>query len=130
MPSPVHEIAVARLSRDPSLLSALAEKLLGRTLPPELRPVDSALRLANPEEIRPDLILSRGRRGPWDVVEVQRRVDRAKARRWLLLVSLLHDQRRCMGDLWVLTASRGTAAWARTACDAGGPNGTRIRLKP
>src|SRR5205085_1857130 len=43
---------------------------------------------------------------------------------------LLHDQRGCMGDVWVLTASRRTAAWARTACDAAGPNGTRIRVEP
>src|SRR4051812_49038859 len=122
MPSAVHEIAVARLSQDPSLLPSLAEKLLGRPPPRVLRPVDSALRLANPEEVRPDLILARGKRGPWDAVEVQRRRDHAKARRWPLLVALLHDQRRRMGDLWVLTACRSTARWARTACDATGPS--------
>jgi hypothetical protein len=35
-----------------------------------------------------------------------------------------------MGDLWVITASRRTAAWARKACDTAGPNGTRLRVKP
>jgi hypothetical protein len=129
MPSPVHEIPVARLAPAPALLPALAEKLLGRRLP-RRRPIDSTVRVADPEEVRPDLILARGKRGPWDAVEVQRRIDPSKRRRWPLLVSALHSQRRCMGDLWVITASPRTEAWARTACDAAGPKGTRQRLEP
>ena len=35
-----------------------------------------------------------------------------------------------MGELWVITASKRTAEWARTVCDATGENGTRIRLEP
>ena len=35
-----------------------------------------------------------------------------------------------MGELWVITASKRTAEWARTACDATGKNGTRVRLEP
>ena len=35
-----------------------------------------------------------------------------------------------MGELWVITASERTAAWARTVCDAAGKKGTRIRLEP
>jgi hypothetical protein len=47
-----------------------------------------------------------------------------------LLVALLHDQRRAMGDLWVITASRRVAAWARSACDARGPGGTAQQITP
>ena len=130
MPSLIHEIAVARLGQDPTLLHAIAEKLRGLPPPAVLRPVDSAVRLANPEEVRPDLVLATGKRGPWDAIEVQRRIDRAKARRWPVLVSLLQDQRRCVGDLWVITASHRVAEWARTACHARGPGGTQMRLEP
>jgi hypothetical protein len=35
-----------------------------------------------------------------------------------------------MGDLWVITASRRTATWARAACDAAGRAGTRMRVEP
>ena len=130
MPSLVHEIAVARLSRAPSLLHVLAERLLGKAPPAALRPVDSVIRLANPEEIHPDLVLATGKRGPWDAVEVQRRIDRAKARRWPVLVGLLQDQRRCMGDLWVITTSLRAAEWARTACHTRGPRGTLLQVEP
>ena len=130
MPSAIHEIAVARLGQDPALLPALAEKLLGRPAPAALPLADSTVRLADPEEVRPDLILAEGPRGPWNVIEVQRRIDRGKAVRWPLLVSLLHAQRGCAGDLWVLTASRRTAEWAESACDARGPHGTRATLSP
>ena len=129
MPSAAHEIAVARLSRDPSLLSLLAQKL-GKPPPARLRPVDSTVRFVDPAEVRPDIILASGKRGPWDAIEVQQRRDPRKARRWGLLVSALNDQRRCMGDLWVLTASKRTAAWAGGACDAVGPSGTRLRVEP
>ena len=129
MPSPAHEIAVARLSREPSLLALLAQKL-GKPPPARLRPVDSTVRFVDPAEVRPDIILASGKRGPWDAIEVQRRKDLRKPRRWCLLVSALHDQRRRMGDLWVLTASKQTAAWARGACDAIGPSGTRLRVEP
>jgi hypothetical protein len=130
MPSPAHEIAVARLAGDTSLVHALAEKLLGKPPPARPRPVDSTVRFIDPEEVRPDLVLARGKRGPWDAIEVQRRIDWSKDRRWLLLVALLNNQRGSMGELWVVTASKRTAAWARTVCDAVGRKGTRIRLEP
>jgi hypothetical protein len=95
-----------------------------------LRPADSTVRFVAPEEVRPDLIFARGKRGPWHAIEVQRRIDRRKGDRWTLLVSVLRNQRGRMGDLWVITASRRTAAWARAACDAAGPNGTRMHMKP
>jgi hypothetical protein len=129
MPSRAHEIPVALLSRDPSLLAALAKKL-GKPPPAGHRPVDSTVRFADPAEIRPDLILACGKRGPWSAIEVQLRIDHDKGRRWLLLVALLYNERGCMGELWVITASKRTAEWARTACDATGKNGTRVRLEP
>jgi hypothetical protein len=130
MPSLAHEIAVARLARDTSLVHALAEKLLGKPPPARPRPVDSTVRFIDPEEVRPDLVLARGKRGPWDAIEIQRRIDWSKDRRWLLLVALLNNQRGSMGELWVVTASKRTAEWARTVCDAVGRKGTRIRLEP
>jgi hypothetical protein len=129
MPSRAHEIPVACLSRDPSLLSALAKKL-GKPPPAGHRPVDSTVRIADPAEVRPDIILARGKRGPWSAIEIQLRIDDDKGRRWLLLVALLYNERGCMGELWVITASKRTAEWARTACDATGKNGTRVRLEP
>jgi hypothetical protein len=128
MPSPPHEIAVATISADPTLLSALAERLLGKRLP-RLPPLDSTVRLANPDEIRPDLLLARPKK-PWVALEVQDDDDQDKARRWPLLVSVLHSQRRCMGDLIVLTCKRHVARWALRVCDATGPLGTTLRLKP
>src|SRR5579863_611015 len=74
MPSPAHEIAVGRLVRDPSLLPALAKKLLRKRLRAKLRPVDSTVRFLDPAEVRPDLLLAGGRRGPWDAIEVQLRI--------------------------------------------------------
>jgi hypothetical protein len=130
MASLVHEIAVTRIDQDPSLLPALAEKLLGRRPRGKLRPVDSTVRFVDPAEVRPDLILGRGKRGPWDAIEIQRRIDRRKEDSWVILVAVLRRQRGRMGDLWVITASRRTAAWARKACDDAGPNGTRLRVKP
>jgi hypothetical protein len=130
MPSLAHEIAVTRLVRDPSLLYALAEKILGKRPPARPSPVDSTVRFVDPAEVRPDLILARGRRGPWDAIEVQRRIDWSKAWRWLLLVALLHAQRGRMGDLWVITASKRVAEWARTVCDATGRKGTWSRMQP
>jgi hypothetical protein len=35
-----------------------------------------------------------------------------------------------MGDLWIITPSKRTAAWARTACNLTGPGGTELRIKP
>jgi hypothetical protein len=102
----------------------------GEEAPVEHRPVDSTVRFVEPAEVRPDLILGRGRRGPWDAIEVQLEVDEDKGRRWFLLAAMLHDQRGCMGDLWVITASRRTATWARAACDAAGRAGTRMRVEP
>lgn len=130
MPSSAHEIAVARLRDDPSLLALLAERLLGRPLPHPLHLADSNIRLANPIEIRPDLLFAYGKRGPWHAVEVQRRVDRRKLSRWATLVAVLFDQRRAMGDLWVITADARVADWARRGCDITGPTGTVLRVVP
>jgi hypothetical protein len=89
MPSLAHEIAVARLARDPTLLSSLAEKL-GKPPPAGHRLADSTVRFVDPIEVRPDLILAHGKRGPWDAIEVQLRRDSRKARRWGVLVGALN----------------------------------------
>jgi hypothetical protein len=130
MPSLAHEIAVARLAEDPALLALLAKKLLDRTLSGRRQAVSSTVQLANPEEVRPDILLADGATGPWDAVEVQRRIDRAKMRRWAILLSVLHGQRGVMGDLWVITAAPGVARWAKRGCDQRGPHGTVLRVAP
>jgi hypothetical protein len=63
------------------------------------RLADSTVRFVEPIEVRPDIILAHGKRGPWDAIEVQLRKDPRKARRWGVLVGALNDQRRRMDSL-------------------------------
>jgi ribosomal protein L12E/L44/L45/RPP1/RPP2 len=128
MPSPAHDTAVARIVADPELLSTLAEKILGSPLP-TLPAFDSTARIVRADEIRPDAIFAE-KTGPWNALEVQDDEDPDKIRRWPLLVSALHSQRGCMGDLVVLTARAYVARWAEEACVLVGPRGTELRLKP
>ena len=53
--------------------------------------------------------------GKWAVVEVQRRIDAAKARRWPLAMALMGDRYGVDGELVVITASSRVASWARGA---------------
>ncbi|MFO0630508.1 MAG: hypothetical protein U0325_33455 [Polyangiales bacterium] len=76
MPSPAHETLVALLSQRPDLLDRLLRTLGHAGIPAEVVPVDSALRVANPLEVRPDLLLvAEGERGPWVILEVQLQRD-------------------------------------------------------
>src|SRR3974390_1350028 len=113
MPSRRHEVLVVMLREQPELLPALVQKLTGRTLPRGLSPVDSTVRFVKTAEVRPDLLLAGEQ--DWAIVEVQDKIDRDKQRRWLLAVGMLLDQRRTLGDVFVITPRRSVAAWARTA---------------
>ena len=128
MPANPHDVLVATLREQPSLLGALVHALTGRTLPPELEPVDSTVRFVKSAEVRPDLLLAQGQR--WALVEVQNAPDPDKQRRWLLAAGVLLDQTGALGDVIVITARRAVARWARTVAHVSTPLGTRLELTP
>ena len=131
MPGPAHETLVALLSQRPDLLDLLLRTLGRHGLPPALKAADSTLRIANPLEVRPDLVLvAEGERGAWVLVDVQLRQDPDKQRRWLAAAGVLLDTRGAMGDVLVLTHDASVAAWARDVARVVGPGGTRLLLEP
>ena len=69
MPASPHEVLIATLREQPSLLATLVHALTGRTLPPGLAPVDSTVRFVKGVEVRPDLLMAHGQ--DWTLVEVQ-----------------------------------------------------------
>src|SRR2546427_34155 len=79
MLSLAHEIAVARLAENPSLLSRLAEKLLARPFRGPPRPRSSTVQLADPELAFFAAWAVAGRRGPdaLDLVERALHVTRS-----------------------------------------------------
>jgi hypothetical protein len=102
---------------------------MGRPAPGSLKIRDSALRFADVKEGRPELVL-RARGLPWVGFEVQHAVNETKRRRWPLVVSVLLDKHRAMGELIVLTHRRRVARWAAEDIVWQGPRGTRLALKP
>ncbi len=131
MPSPAHETLVTLLRDSPALLNLLLDAMGLPLLPAPLVPDDATLRVANPVEVRPDLLLvESGLKGHWALVEVQLGVDPDKQRRWLAATALLFDARGAMGDLVVITHDASVAAWARTIAQATGPGGTHLSLRP
>jgi hypothetical protein len=129
MPNPPHETLVSTLHEKPELLLELVRLLVGAQLDPTLKPADSNLRFADPEEVRPDLVLV-GERRRWIMGEVQDDIDDDKRRRWLLAASVLFNEHGQMGDVLVLTASRRVARWAATAAVVAGELGSRLELRP
>ena len=101
MPASPHEVLVATLREQPSLLVALVHALTGRALAPGLEPVDSTVRFVKVAEVRPDVLLAHARR--WALVEVQNAPNPDKQRRWLLAAGVLLDQQRVLGDVIVIT---------------------------
>jgi len=113
------------------LLNLLLDAMGLPPLPASLRPDDPTQRVANPVEVRPDLLLvAEGLRGDWVLVEVQLAVDPDKQRTWLAATAVLYDARRTMGDLLVITHDASVAAWAHTVAQATGPGGTHLSLCP
>ena len=117
------------LREQPALLATLLERLTNRSVHAPLAVVDSAVRFADVKEVRPDLLYA-SPEVPWLVLEVQHKVDKAKRRRWPLVVGALLDEYRAMGELVVLTPSRRVADWARRKVAWKGPLGSRLRLAP
>src|SRR5262245_4579729 len=112
MPAPAHEVPLQLLHEHPALLAALLEKLGGCAPEGPLEPVDTNLRMADPSEVRPDLVF-RAQRPRWLLVELQNRVDDDKARRWILAAAIQLDVTGVMGEVVILTSSRRVAKWAK-----------------
>lgn len=131
MPGPAHETLVALLAQRPDLLDLLLRTLGRPGLHSKVEPADSTLRIANPLEVRPDLVLvAEGERGPWVIVDVQLKRDDDKQRRWLAAVGVLLDTRGAMGDVIVITHDASVASWAGEIARVVGPGGTRLVLEP
>lgn len=131
MPGPAHETLVALLQQRPDLLDLLLRALGNVGLSAAVAARDSALRVANPLEVRPDLVLlADAETGPWTIVEVQLARDGDKQRRWLAAAGVLLDARGVMGDVVVITHDASVARWAAEIAHVAGPNGTRFGLAP
>jgi hypothetical protein len=128
MPSTPHEVMVTALREQPALLPMLVRALTGRTMAPDLRPVDSTVRFVKVAEFNPDLLFAR--EPMWALIEVQNDIDPDKQRRWLLAAGVLLDQTGVLGDVIVLTAHRPVAEWALTVAHVATSLGTKLELTP
>ena len=123
-----HDVLIQALRDDAFLLPMLLAKLTGRRLPGKLKAADSAVRSTRSAEVRPDLVYRAGR--SWLVCEVQNKLDKTKARSWLLTTAALRFEHRRMGDLVVITASPAVARWAGKVAHERGSAGTTSHLTP
>ena len=122
---------MALLRERPLLLHDVLTTLGRRPLTAGLAPRDSALRITNPLEVRPDVVYLHGElRGPWAIVDVQRAKDDDKRRRWPAAAGVLLDTRGEMGDVVVITHDAAVARWADTIARVLGPGGTELWLRP
>ena len=111
--STVHESVLLWLRDDPSRLSALLTITGHSPCPPTLTVVDSTLRAIVPVEVSPDLVRRDSESSRWVLVEVQRRPDEAKGRRWPMAMATMADRHGMRGELVVITASAAVARWAK-----------------
>jgi len=131
MPGAAHETFVALLRERPTLLNDILRALDRPPVTAGLTAKDSALRLTNPLEVRPDVVLlDDAPRGPWIVVDVQRAEDAAKQHRWPAAAGVLLDTRGVMGDVIIITHDAAVARWAATVARVMGPGGTELWLRP
>jgi hypothetical protein len=124
-----HELVVMTLRDRPEVFGALLQRLAGRAVQGPLSVLDSSVRFADVNEVRPDLVYATPQK-PWVVLEVQQAIDEAKRRRWPLVVSVLTDDHQAMGELVVLTPRRSVARWAQQAVRWVGDWGTALTLQP
>lgn len=133
MPGTPHEQVVLSLRDRPELLSEVLRRLADVRLAGPMQVIDTAVRFTPSMEVRPDLLLSRPPSdsgvSPWLMVEVQNRRDERKGKSWHLAASVLL-QSGIMGDLVVITPSRGVARWAKRVAHHRGELGTRAGLTP
>ncbi len=130
MPGTPHEELVKFIGAHPTQL----ECLLSVARPdchlqlPKL--ADSTVRSIKPSQYNPDILFAEGKHGYWVALEVQRKIDHAKATSWAVLIAMLNHQRKCKGDLIIVTHSKGVAAWIRGLSTATGPLGTTLSYAP
>ena len=124
--STVHESVLLWLRDDPSRLSSLLVLTGHPPCPPMLTVEDSALRVIVPIEVSPDLVLRDLETSEWVLVEVQRRPDEAKARRWPMAMAAMADRHGPRGELVVITASAAVARWRSRGGLLSGPKTSRM----
>ena len=130
MPGPAHETLVTLLHQHPELIDRVLRTLGLPGLAESLTAQDSTLRVANPLEVRPDLVFSVGTGRRWLIVEVQLAEDDAKRRRWIAGAAVLFDTHGAMGDVLVFTHEASVAEWAAQVAHVNGPLGTKLALTP
>ncbi len=124
--STVHESVLLWLRDDPSRLSTLLVLTGHPPCPPMLTVEDSALRVIVPIEVSPDLVLRDPETSQWVLVEVQRRPDEARARRWPMAMAAMADRHGPRGELVVITASSAVARWRSRSRLLSGPKTSRM----
>jgi hypothetical protein len=130
MPATPHEVVLLAIREQPELFAEVFRRVVGVDIPGPIEVIDSNVRFAASLETRPDLIVrTPGASSRWMIIELQNRKDEDKCRSWLLAASVLL-QRDGMGDLVVITSSRGVAAWAKAAAHHRGERGTSLGLTP
>ena len=130
MPGPVHESMVEVLTEHPAWLSLLLQTLYQRTLAPTLVVKNVTLRVGEPREVHPDILLESLDPPAWALVEPQLDEDAAKLRRWVLMTAAALDRYGVMGDLIIVTPFASVATWAEHLIELAGAAGTRLYLKP
>jgi hypothetical protein len=120
---------ITALQDRPALLADLLRDVAGIPLEGPLTPLEATTRFAQSIALHTDLLFSAPRK-PWILFEPQSTIDETKRQRWLLAASVLCIRERGMGDLVILTASPGVAAWARRVGHQRGELGTRLVLTP
>ena len=130
MPGPVHESMVELLTEHPAWVSLLLQTLHQRSLAPTLVVKNVTLRVGEPREVHPDILLESLDPPAWALVEPQLDEDAAKLRRWVLMTAAALDRYGVMGDLVIVTPFAAVAAWAEHLIELVGAAGTRLYLKP
>lgn len=130
MPGTSHEQLTVLLRSNPELLQRLIALGNPNAVAPVLPPLaDSTVRSLTPAEYHPDLLFAEGDTGPWTICEPQRQIDDAKRTTWPQLLAMVNHQRKCMGDLIVITHKRSVARWAGKLMKFTGPLGTILHYR-
>ncbi len=130
MPSTPHEELVKFIGAHPTQLQCLLS--IARPECPIQLPklADSTVRSVKPMQYHPDLLFAERKHGYWVALEVQRNIDHANATSWPVLIAMLNHQRKCTGDLVIVTHSRAVAKWIRELSASTGPLGSTSSFAP
>jgi hypothetical protein len=130
MPGNAHERLVLLFAEFPKLLERLLTLADPTNAPVLPAAVDSTVRTERPTEFRPDLMFADANTGYWVGVEVQRRIKAPKETIWPAMIALQNHQRKCAGDLVVITHKADVAAWVHDLPPTVGALGTTLRCAP